>query len=105
MAGVEIEAGPDSRGLVLLNDDEARHAIRYAFWEINGFPDWFKSLVRMHREASLDFIRGEIYWEITTGSPDQPIHYVLHDIVYHAPWLLADVAAPVRSWLMEHGAP
>ncbi len=104
MAGIEIEAGPDGYGLAVLNEDEARHAIRYALWEINGFPDWLEPLFRSHREASLELVRGEIFWEITTSSPDQPMHYLLHDVVYHAPWLLGDVAAPVRSWLMEHGA-
>ena len=30
---------------------------------------------------------------------------MLHDLVYHAPWLQGDLAKPIYDWLFEHGAP
>ncbi len=83
MAGLEIEAGPDGRGLDTLNDCDAGHAIRYALWELNGFPSWFEPLFRSHKKVGIDFLWGEVRWELANSVSDTPMHYVLHDLVYH----------------------
>lgn len=103
MAGLEIEAGHDSKGLVTLSDGEAAHALRYAFSELNGFPIWLEPLYHAHRAAGFDVIWGETRWELA-HSGAEPMHYMLHDLVYHAPWLHADMAQPIYDWLAEHGA-
>lgn len=103
MAGLEIEAGDDGKGLVLLEGAEAAHALRYAFSELNGFPNWLEPLYHAHRAAGFDLIWGETRWELAHSGPE-PMHYVLHDMVYHAPWLHADMAPPIYDWLIEHGA-
>lgn len=104
MAGLEIEAGEDRQGLARLPADEAKHAMRYVPWELNGFPDWFEPLYRAYPETGFALIWQETRWELANSVPDQPMHYMLHDLVYHAPWLHADMALPIHNWLVERGA-
>ena len=104
MAGLEIEAGEDGRGLLNLAAAEAEHALRYAVWELNGFPPWFETLYRAFPEVGFKLIWGETRWALANAAPDQPMHYMLHDLVYHAPWLHIDLAEPIRVWVHEHGA-
>ncbi len=104
MAGLEIEAGANSLGLASLSQAEARHAMRYALWELNGFPSWFEPLFKSCPEIGFDLISRELAWDLANNSPEQPTHYILHDLVYHAPWLQSGVAERIRAWLWEHGA-
>jgi len=104
MAGLEIESGDDHMGLAHLSKDEALHALRYATSELNGFPAWLGPLYRAHPKEGFELFWGETIWELE-HSGAEPIHYMLHDLVYHAPWLQGDLAKPIHDWLFEHGAP
>lgn len=104
MAGLEIESGADRMGLAHLPKDEALHALRYATSELNGFPAWLEPLYRAHPKEGFELFWGETRWELE-HSGAEPIHYMLHDLVYHAPWLQTDLAKPIHDWLFEHGAP
>src|SRR3546814_19725578 len=86
MAGLEIEAGDDATALVSLSDAEARHALRYALFELNGLPAWFEPLYRANPDAGWTYIWSEISWELANSVPDETMHYALSAIVYHAPW-------------------
>lgn len=103
MAGLEIDAGDDGKGLAQLDEPEAAHALRYAFSELNGFPSWLEPLYHVHRDVGFKLIWGETRWELSKSGPE-PMHYMLHDLVYHAPWLHADMAQPIYDWFAEHGA-
>lgn len=104
MAGLEIEAGEDGQGLARLSREDAIHAMRYVPWELNGFPEWFEPLYRAYPESGHALIWGETRWELANSAPEQPMHYMLHDLVYQAPWLHAELALPIHNWLAEHGA-
>jgi hypothetical protein len=99
MAGIAIEFDETENFLTSLSDDDARHALRYASWELNGFPRWFEPLYRVHPKSGLDAVAKELIWELDHSKADQPTHHVLHDILYHAPWLHADVAPLILDWL------
>ncbi len=103
MAGLEIEAGDDRLGLERLADAEAHHALRYAFSELNGFPVWLEPIYRVHPKDVLKLVWGETRWELV-NSGAEPMHYVLHDLVYHAPWLHAELAPAIHDWLSKHSA-
>lgn len=105
MAGLQIEAGEDGSGVARLDAEEARHAMRYVTHELNGFPSWFEPLYRAHPELGLALIWGETQWELAKSKADQPMHYILHDLVYHAPWLHSELAEPICDWMQAHGAP
>lgn len=104
MAGLEIDAGEDGEGVARLAENEALHALRYVTHELNGFPTWFEPLHRAYPEQVRDLIWGETRYELANSSADQPMHYMLHDLVYHAPWLHAELAAPICDWMRTHGA-
>jgi len=104
MTGLEIESGDDRTGLAHLPKDEALHALRYATAELNGFPAWLEPLYRMHPKEGFEFFWGETRWELE-HSGAEPIHYMLQNLVYHAPWLQGDLATPIYNWLFEHGSP
>jgi hypothetical protein len=104
MAGLEIEAGEDGRGLAELNKDDARHAMRYVPEEFNGFPYWFQPLYQAYPALGFELIWGETRWELANSEPNRAMHYILHDLVYFAPWLHVEMAEPIYSWFTEHGA-
>lgn len=102
MAGIAIEASETEHFLTALTPDEARHALRYFTWELNGFPNWFEPLYRAHPEIGLETVRKELAWELEHSAADSPMHYVLHDYLYHAPWLHVAIAPLILEWLIEH---
>ena len=105
MVGLAIEAKDVLDFPANLTSDEAQHAFRYFTWELNGFPGWLESLFRAFPEQGLAAVKTELVWELENSVADEPMHYVLHDILYHAPWLHADVAPVLLDWLMHHATP
>lgn len=104
MAGLDIEADDDGLGVARLGADDVRHALRYAPHELNGFPRWLEPLFHRHPDLVLDFIWGELAWELAQTESGQSLHYMLHDIVYHASWLHAPLVPRLMAWLETHGA-
>lgn len=102
MTGIAIEASETEHFLTTLTPDEARHVLRYFIWELNGFPTWFEPLYRAHPEIGFEAVKKELYWELEHSAADSPIHYVLHDFLYHAPWLHSAIAPLIIEWLFEH---
>jgi hypothetical protein len=51
LQGLHLDLGDGSR-LSELSEQEVRRAIRYAQFEINGYPKWFWSLVRAHEQIA-----------------------------------------------------
>lgn len=99
MAGIAIEFDETENFLTALSDEDARHALRYVTWELNGFPRWFEPLYRAHPKAGLEAVAKELIWELDHSKADQPTHHIVHDLLYHAPWLHADVAPLILDWL------
>ena len=105
MTGLAIEAGEDSAFAQRLSENEARLAFRYVTWELNGFPVWFESLYRAFPDIGRDAVVKELAWELEYTVAENPSQYVLHDILYFAPWLHSDVAPHILDWLRSHDMP
>ncbi len=105
MAGIAIEAGEDSAFAQRLSPEEARHAFRYVTWELNGFPNWFESLYRAHPAIGIQAVTKELIWELEQSIAGEPLHYILHDILYRVPLLHAEVAPIIFDWLCKHDMP
>lgn len=105
MTGLAIEAGEDSAFAQRLSEDEARLAFRYVTWELNGFPVWFESLYRAFPGIGRDAVVKELAWELEYTVAETPCQYILHDILYFAPWLHSDVAPHILDWLRTHDMP
>lgn len=105
MTGLAIEAGEDSAYAQRLSEEEARLAFRYVTWELNGFPVWFESLYRAFPDIGRDRVTKELVWELEYTVAENPSQYILHDILYFAPWLHSDVAPLILDWLRTHDMP
>lgn len=105
MVGLAIEAGDDANFPDGLSPDDAKQAVRYVTWELNGFPRWFEALYGMHPAVVRDAVTRELLWELEHTGIEQPMHYILHDIVYHTPWLHGAMAPVVYGWLATHDLP
>ena len=105
MAGIEIEAQEDDGFAARLTPEEARHALRYLAWELNGFPSWFEPVYRAHPAVGFAAVKAELVWDLEHSVADVPFSRGLHDILYHAPWLHEDVAPLIRDWLRTHEIP
>ena len=105
MTGLAIEAAEDSAFAQRLTPDEARLAFRYITWELNGFPAWFERLYRAFPEIGHEAVAKELAWELEHIVAEHPLHYILHDILYHAPWLHAEISPLILGWLRANEMP
>jgi hypothetical protein len=101
LAGLEIELKHE-RCIADLTEVEAEWAMRYALWELNGFPSWFDVLCREHPTVVKRLLWTEVEWELSTTLPEPPSFYVLHDLVYHATKLHPDLAPLLYHWMSTH---
>jgi hypothetical protein len=105
MTGLAIEAAEDSAFAQRLTPDEARLAFRYITWELNGFPAWFQRLFRAFSDIGHEAVAKELIWELQHSAAEHPLHYILHDILYHAPWLHAEISPQIYNWLRTNEMP
>lgn len=104
MAGLDIELRDEAAPAALTQVD-ARLALRYSMWELNGFPRWFEGFYQAWPGLCLDFIWGEIEWELLNSPADVPLHYVLSDLVYYGAWLRVGIAPRLYAWIAAHHPP
>lgn len=104
LSGLEIEAVGDPNWPSTLDNDEALRASRYLMSELNGFPTWFKAFAGCFPEITYARISAEIEWEFFGSMGEQAPHYVLSDILYHAPWYGVQIA-PHLFKLLSTGNP
>lgn len=102
LSGLNIEIEEDSAIIETFEKAQARHALRYVLWELNGFPRWFEVFYRSWTKLSLDFLWKEVEWELKESPVEQSLHYVLHDLVYYAIWLHADLGPKLYDWLLKN---
>ena len=105
IAGLAIEAAEVDEFPAHLAPSEARLALRYIVWELNGFPDWLESMHRAQPQAVMEAVESELFWELAHTRPDQPMHYILHDLAIYAPWLHDSLVEPLLAWLQAHDPP
>ncbi|ADY81877.1 hypothetical protein BDGL_001291 [Acinetobacter pittii PHEA-2] len=104
LSGLEIEYNEDPNFFNKLSMDEIKNALRYISWEINGFPLWFEKSYQFFPDKVIDAVTQEIIWELESSDPtvNQPYNHILHDLLYHAPWLHIDISYRIFKWLREN---
>ncbi|MDX6915013.1 hypothetical protein R9X49_07810 [Pectobacterium carotovorum] len=102
MAGLEIEARENNSFPENLTEAEVHHALRYIVWELNGFPNWLERVYRIYPKLVLETVLTELYWELAHTTVDQSIHYILHDLVYYAPWLHKCLVPSILNWMKQY---
>ena len=99
MAGLEMEAAETTNFPHNLNESQVRHALRYITWELNGFPSWFERMNQVFPALVEEAVIQELRWELENTEPEKPMHYILSDVVYHAPWLHHAIAPALLVWV------
>lgn len=99
MAGLEIEAAETGDFPHNLNESQVRHALRYITWELNGFPNWLERMYQAFPALVEEAVFQELLWELENTAPEKPMHYILSDVVYHAPWLHHAIAPALLEWV------
>lgn len=102
MVGLEIEAREVEEFPNHLTELEVRRALRFIAWELNGFPSWLEAVHRAWPEEVLNAVRTELFWELGNARPNEPMHYILHDVAFFAPWLHSSLAGPLLDWVREN---
>ncbi len=99
MAGLEIEASENVEFPDYLDEAHVRHALRYIFWQLNGFPIWLECIHQSFPDLVEEAVIVELLWELENTGSNKPMHYILHDLIYHAPWLHAPIAPVILDWV------
>jgi hypothetical protein len=103
LVGLEIEAQETECFFSSLSEAEFKHALRYVTWELNGFPTWLEAAQKARGDLVVDALLPEMRWEFENSNSESAPHHVLHDIVYHAPWLHSSIVEHVLSMLAISG--
>jgi len=100
LSGLKIESTEVENWPCHLSEKEVELACRYAFQELNGFPDWFAWLCDAFPDLVNKYVLKEIDWELKTAQEGQEKHYVLDKISWgdEAAW---DSSAPKLINLLE----
>ncbi|MDD2870144.1 hypothetical protein [Neomegalonema sp.] len=101
LSGLEMEAAEIEGFPAHLSDEELRLALRYAIWELNGFPIWCETAYRDRPEIVAEAFLTELHWDLRQDKVEPRI---LHDLVYYAPWLHERIAEEILGWLETNEA-
>ena len=99
MAGLEIDAAESPEFPGNLSEANARHALRYIFWELNGFPIWLERMYKVFPRLVEEAVSKELVWELENSASNKAMHHILHDLTYHAPWLHPYIASVILEWM------
>ncbi|UIJ38715.1 hypothetical protein LWC08_03865 [Desulfobaculum bizertense] len=102
LTGLEIEARERANFPMCLSKKEVCHALRYIVWEMNGFPSWLEKMYNVYPDFVLDAVTKELIWELENTEFDNPQHYILHDLVYYAPWLHSSLSKFILNWMTNN---
>lgn len=105
MAGLEIEATEIAGFPHYLSAPKVVHALRYITWELNGFPSWFESIHKTFPALTEDAVSIELLWELENVESDKPMHYILSDLAYHAPWFHSAISPAILDWVRASNTP
>lgn len=105
LAGLKIEANENHSFPNNLESAELSHALRYLSWDINGFPSWLEKCHQSFPNEVVEAVMKEVNWELQQSNADskENYNYILHDLLYHAPWIHNSIAVKVYQWL-EHNS-
>ncbi len=81
LSGLEIESRETHKWPDDLSEEDVRLACRYAFLELNGFPNWFPKLYEIFPNIVSACVLREIEWELKTEEPDKDKLYTHIEMV------------------------
>lgn len=102
MLGLEYESREVDNFPFNLSKSEVSLALRYLTRELNGFPSWLETMHQAYPEQVFKAVWQELHWELVNTCSDNPMHYILQDIVYHAAWLHGQLTSLLQQWIEEN---
>jgi hypothetical protein len=102
LSGLEMEARSLPNWPENLSKNEAKLACRYAFNEMNGFPDWLSKLHNLFPNIVENAILKEIEYEFCQYDGEHPCHYVLTYVFYSLNWLNPKISNQIIAFLKNH---
>lgn len=102
MAGLEIDAAENSGFPENLSEENVRHALRYIFWELNGFPSWLERMHKAFPHLVEEAVSKELVWALEKSALGTAKNHILHDLTYHALWLHPYIASVIFDWMYSN---
>lgn len=99
MAGLEIELAEIESFSNNLTEPDARHALRYITWQMEGLPRWLEQLHRVYPDLVKEAVLKELVWELENTKPEITMHYILSPLVYFGTWLHGALAPDLLQWV------
>jgi hypothetical protein len=103
LQGLHLELG-EGKHLPNLSTAEVRQALRYAPFEINGFPNWFWPLVRAHEKVAGDEFE-KLARAANAGAVSREHAGNLFSRLDEAPELIRERLAPLAWQILESEGP
>ena len=101
LSGLEIESRETHNWPDNLSEEDVRLACRYAFLELNGFPNWFPKLHESFPNIVSSCVLREIEWELKTEEPDKDKYYIISKASGSGQWLWDDIAPELLKILQK----
>jgi hypothetical protein len=101
LSGLSVASKEEDNWPANLSKENAELACRYAFCELNGFPEWFPKLYSSFPETVRTLILKEIDWELETETPKENRHYILDRVIWGCKWLWDDLAESLLGRLAK----
>ncbi|QPS06910.1 hypothetical protein I6G66_21745 [Delftia acidovorans] len=102
LAGLTIDVAETAGLMESLSSAEARVAFRYAVQEINGFPEWFPDLFKVHPQVVAEMLLVEVAFELKMRDSNTPVQYVIERIHREKAWLANALAQGILPLLATH---
>ncbi len=93
LVGLEIESKEVDGWLDKLTEEDVDIACSYAFYELNGFPNWFSQLYCKFPSLVKSRILKEVAWELDKSEKLKELHHIISNISEHCGWLWDDIAS------------
>lgn len=92
LCGLEIESSESWDWPSGLSEAEAKLAVRFALWEMNGFPKWLNELNTKFPQIVREILINEISWELHEQESESEPNYLLSDLMWHGADLDSELA-------------
>ncbi len=102
LTGIAVEARENEDWLSRLTKSEARLAMKYAYQEINGFPDWVEDIFQKYPEIVMDGICEDIEYEICNREEGGQYFGTLNRITNRYPWFYESLSPRLIQLLREY---
>lgn len=101
LSGLAIEAKEQPSQFAQMSVEDARIAVRYGLLELNGFPEWLPSLLKVHPGLIQEVVAHEVHYELDNPHSELGGNRVLQRLRWGGEWMYEDLAASLLARLEQ----